>query len=93
MAKLEKEMEKDAKTPYVPYKEQKKKMQKEEEDPNKIFLEKLDKELQNEDKYKPSEHPKKVVKPNLKKDFETTFMLSLFQTVPNSFLCFSCEIL
>ena len=71
MSKLEKEMEKDAKNPYVPYKEQKKKFQKvEEEDSNKVFLEKLDKKLQNEDKYKPSDKPKKIVKPDLKKDFE-----------------------
>lgn len=71
MEKLEKELEKDAKNPYIPYAEQKKKLQKTEEvDSNKAFLEKLDQELKNEDKYKPSDKPKKVVKPNLKKDFE-----------------------
>lgn len=55
-------MEKDAKNPYVPSKEMKKKNQSKdtEEDPNKAFLEKLDKEMQNEEKYKPSDKPKKV---------------------------------
>lgn len=60
LAKVEQEMEKDKKNPYVPYAQQKKKnAPPEPQDYNKAFLEKLDAEMKNTEKYKPSDKPKK----------------------------------
>ena len=51
LQKLEKEMEKDKNTPYVPYEQRKKKDNVvQEQDSNKLFLEKLNKELEKENK-------------------------------------------
>ena len=49
LSKLEKEMEKDKNTPYVSYEQRKKKDSiPQEQDSNKLFLEKLNKELEKE---------------------------------------------
>ena len=53
LQKLEKEMEKDKNTPYVSYEQRKKKDNVvQEQDSNKLFLEKLNKELEKENKNK-----------------------------------------
>ena len=49
--KLEKEMEKDKNTPYVPYEQRKKKdNMPPPQDSNKLFLEKLNREMEKENK-------------------------------------------
>ena len=51
LQKLEKEMEKDKNTPYIPYEQRKKKdNMPPPQDSNKLFLEKLNREMEKENK-------------------------------------------